>query len=108
MIDQTELQHWISRLEYEESSWPNYEKLAALYTIQDHQERNAETAPVMPYSSAPAQAEVIADYGDSEFLQEARGKDVHDVLNIMDELMDTLRVVNERVYNSVMRKIAMI
>ena len=35
MIDETELKLWIARLETEESSWPNYEKLAALYIIRN-------------------------------------------------------------------------
>ena len=35
MIDERELALWIKRLETEESSWSNYEKLAALYTIQN-------------------------------------------------------------------------
>lgn len=105
MIDQAELKHWISKLEYEGSSWPNYEKLAALYTIQDHQGGGTAPAPTMAYSSAPSPVEVISNYGDSDFLQAVRGKDTQAVLSIMDELMDTLRVVNERIYNSVMRKV---
>ena len=35
MIDERELALWIKRLETEESSWANYKKLAALYTIQN-------------------------------------------------------------------------
>jgi len=33
LIDENELKLWIARLETEESSWPNYQKLAALYII---------------------------------------------------------------------------
>ena len=35
MVNERELSLWISRLETEESSWANYEKLAALYIIQN-------------------------------------------------------------------------
>lgn len=34
MIDEQELALWIKRLETEESSWRNYERLAALYAIR--------------------------------------------------------------------------
>lgn len=103
MIDEKELRLWIARLECEESSWPNYEKLAALYTIQDHQGEEPQITPVM-YSATPA-ADVVGDYGDSDFLQAVSGKDPASVWAVMDELMGTLYAVNERVYNSVMRKI---
>lgn len=42
MIDEKELQLWISRLETEKSSWTNYEKLATLYTIQNQNRGKAE------------------------------------------------------------------
>ena len=58
MVDDNEVKRWIARLETEESSWTNYEKLAVLYTIQNRQDNPAQAAihvPVM-YSKAPAQA----------------------------------------------------
>ena len=45
MIDENEVNLWISRLETEESSWPNYQKLAALYIIQN---QNAPKEPERP------------------------------------------------------------
>ena len=90
MIDDQEVALWIKRLETEESSWANYEKLAALYTIQNqNREPVRESRMIDAYSAAPAP--------DSEFLRAA--------WEVMDELMDSLKVVNERVYNSVMRKL---
>ena len=35
MVDENEVKRWIARLETEESSWTNYEKLAALYIIRN-------------------------------------------------------------------------
>lgn len=104
VVDEKELRLWIARLECEESSWTNYEKLAALYTIKDHQGEQTEpqAAPVM-YSAAPADA--VEDYGDSDFLRAVSGKDPAKVWAILDELMGTLYVLNERIYNGVMRKI---
>ena len=110
MVDDNEIKRWIARLETEESSWTNYEKLAVLYTIQNRQDNPAQTytpTPIM-YSAAPAQAATTApvgNYGDSDFLRAIAGRDPERAWSVMDELMDSLKIVNERVYNSVMRKI---
>lgn len=108
MIDDKEIQRWIARLECEESSWSNYEKLAVLYALQKREEPNhIITAPaVAAYSDTASDgADLVGDYGDSDFLRAVSGTDPARAWAIMDELMDSLRVVNERVYNSVMRKI---
>lgn len=102
MIDENEIRKWIARLETEESSWSNYEKLAVLYTVLNQQgSENERPAPVM-YSAAPAPVEV---YGDSDFLKAVSSVETGKAWAVMDELMDSLKVVNERVYNSVMRKL---
>lgn len=110
MIDEKELRLWISRLETEESSWPNYEKLAILYIIQQRQKQTESDSKVIEhfaqpsmYSAAPANP--VAVYGDSDFLQAVSGKDPARVFAVMDELMDTLHIINERAYNGVMRKL---
>lgn len=105
----TELDAWIALLECEPSSWANYQKLATLYTIRDSQgtttQHMALEAPVL-YSRAAAPAvQEVGHYGNSDFLLSVEGKDPEKIWRIIDELMDTLHVVNERVYHSVMRKI---
>ena len=47
----------------------------------------------------------VGEYGDTDFLRAVAGKNPAKAWAVVDELMDTLRIVNERVYNSVMRKI---
>lgn len=74
-------------------------KLAAFYTIRKELFGNSE-APAPMYSYAPPPT-----YGDSDFLQEAEGKPVEAVMKIMDELMDSMQVLQPRIYESVMRKI---
>lgn len=106
MIDEKELQLWISRLETEESSWSNYEKLAALYTIANQHKR--VSLPEMPamYSAAPAPEEqMVGEYGDSPFLQAVAKVSPEKAWGVMDELMDALIILNSRVYNSVMAKL---
>lgn len=107
MIDEREIRQWIARLECEDSSWANYARLAVLYAIQDHDAAGSTAraaAPVAAYSEEPA-PQRLRRYGDSDFLRAVDGKDPERVWPIMDELMDSLRVVNERVYNSVMGKL---
>lgn len=116
MLDRREINMEIARLEYEESSYPNYAKLADLYTIRDRMDREEEQTVEnsaksiqydVGYSSAPAQntPAAVGWYGDSDFLQTLEGKDASSAWAIMDDLMDTLHTVNPRVYDGVMRKI---
>lgn len=80
--------------------------LAACYTIQEHNRypehsfASAET-PIIDNGGVAT----IGNYGDSEFLSAVRGKDPAVVWPIINELMDTLSVVNPRVYDGVMRQI---
>ena len=106
MLDPKEIDIEIARLEYGESSYPAYAKLATLYTIKNQMIRTEQKQPepVQTYSLAAA-PEPTGRYGDSEFLREIEGRDMEDVLQVMDDLMDTLQVANPRVYNGVMRKI---
>lgn len=119
MLDKAEIRKEIARLEYEESSYHNYAMLADLYVIRrqmQEDEQGSRSTRLHAYSGDPApavqaaasQAEVpqtVGSYGDSDFLRAIEGKDPSKVWTIMDELMDTLAVVNARVYNSVMQKI---
>lgn len=102
-----EIEWAISKLESQESSEGRYTLLAALYTCRNYMLGNTQTEPrIAAYSEAPTPpAERLEQYGDSEFLQAAAGKRPADVLAVMDELMETLRMVNARAYESVMRKI---
>ena len=111
MLDEAEIRKEIARLEYEESSYPNYAKLANLYVIRDKMQgaENARNKFVGYYSGAPApvtaEPDTVGEYGDSEFLLAVAGKDPAKAWTVIDELMDTLAMVNSKVYNSVMQKI---
>ena len=108
MLDAKEIDIEIARLEYGESRNPAYAKPANLYTIRNQMNHKQHTEYDHEYSAAPAAVEydpMVAQYGDSEFLISIAGKHPADMWGIMDDLMDTLRVANPRVYNGVMRKI---
>ena len=109
MLDAKEINAEIARLEYVESSYPNYAKLADLYIIRDRMEGNAEKPLAYERSYYAAPAAVSAGItGDSDFLRSISGKDPQKVWDIVDELMDTLKLVNQRTYDGVMRKIKQI
>ena len=111
MLDEAEIRKEIARLEYEESSYPNYAKLANRYVIRDKMQgsENARDKFAGYYSGAPdpvtAEPATVGEYGDSEFLLAVAGKDPAKAWTVIDELMDTLAMVNSKVYNSVMQKI---
>lgn len=99
-----EIEWAISELENQESSKGNYALLAALYICRDKMRGGGDYA--MSYASAPIpHEESIPQYGTSEFLQVVSGVDSKSAWSIMDELMETLRVVNPKVYESVLRKL---
>lgn len=82
--------------------------LANLYIVRDHLfGKPREMEPYdMAYSMAAApEPTAIGNYGDSDFLRAIEGTAPERTWKIINELMDTLQVVNVNVYNSVMRKI---
>lgn len=101
-----EIEWAISELEGKESSENGYALLAALYTCRNELLGLSAPQPqIAAYSEAPAPVERLSRYGDSEFLTAVEGKDPGAAWGVMDELMDTLRAVNGRVYDSVMRQL---
>ena len=107
MLDPKEIDLEIARLEYGESSYPAYAKLATLYTIRNQmQKQESETRSYeLAYSSAPADPALVEAYGDSDFIAVISGLNQADVWEVMDDLMDTLRVTNPRVYNGIIRRL---
>lgn len=96
-------------------------KLAAFYTILDHMGGDAIPEPVPPYapvsvpsgrSFASSSVEkkdmpgVIKYAGSSDFSFAVNGKPEGQVLAVFEELMDTIQIMNQRLYDSVMRKLS--
>ncbi len=105
-----EIEWAISDLEEQDTSENRYILLAALYTCRNHMLGLSATNP---QPSAYSEAEIsvpkaLGLYGKSDFLHAIAGKDPVDIFSVMDELMETLHVVNPRAYNSVLRKISRI
>lgn len=106
MLDRREIDIEIARLEYVESNYPDYAKLADLYVIRDQMDRQKTEQKEIPaqYSSAPDPLPPTVT-GGSDFLRAVSGRDPERVWAIMDDLMETLNVVNPRVYRSVMEQV---
>lgn len=80
-------------------------KLAAYYTIRDHMgvEVPMIEKPTYSYASEPAEPEQWE--GDSEFARSIRELPISYIMPIIDELMETIKVLNPRLYNGVMRRL---
>ena len=80
-------------------------KLASFYTILDHIGENtkkvADPVPVYSYASDPEERY----QSDTEFSQVIQDLNNYEILEIMDELMETLSVIEPRLYASVIRKL---
>lgn len=91
MISAKELERAISDLENAPTSLANCEKLATFYFLYDRmQSEKIKTAKVT---------------GGSEFMRLIYDKDVNEVLKIIDELMQTIEVVHDKLYVAVMEQI---
>lgn len=118
MLDLREIEQEIAELEIARNHTPSEcIFLAALYCIADHKRGKTENYDMLAYSQAalpkpiysrdaePAISAKVEISGNSEFLRSVTGKDTGEAWAVVDELMDNLKLVNPRVYDSVIRKI---
>lgn len=86
-------------------------KLASFYTIKDHlfpespEKMGHGTQEQYSYAPAP-EADTVQIQSNSEFADQVNGKKPEDVWPVIDELMDTLRMVQPRLYTAVMQKLS--
>lgn len=102
-----EIEWAISELESGESSFQVYSKLADLYACRNEMLGVSSKQPQMMAYSMEAEPvrERVDRYGDSDFLRVVDGKDLEKVFSILDENMETIRVTNSKMYESVMRRL---
>jgi len=77
-------------------------KLAAFYTILNQRQ---PSPPAEEYSYANEPMYLPSYYSESEFGQLVNEKGMDNCMAVIDELMETLYVINPRLYNGVIRKI---
>lgn len=91
----------ISVLEEEKPTHLSMQKLASLYIVRDHL-----IMGLQPSTPVTATIETIpAMETRSEFLESIAGKNVKDVLVVVDELVGTIQLLDSNLYNSFMRKL---
>lgn len=76
-------------------------KLASYYTILDHM---SQEEPQMEHLRGESFSAAPYDSG-TEFSNAIRGRNLVDIMPVLDELMTTLQVVNPRLYASVMARL---
>ena len=108
MITERDLQDAIAECQGERH--PNANtciKLAAYFTIYDHlYPKQAEQTEQIPQTIfQTVDEEIVGDYGDSDFYRAIKGRKAEDIWDIMNELMDTIQVINPKLYDGVMRQL---
>lgn len=76
-------------------------KLASYYTILDHMYDSPE--PVYSFASEPTKQEVYSSK--SEFGTIVQEIDYMDCMKVMDEAMETMRMMTPKLYDAIMRKL---
>ena len=108
MITQQDLKQAIAECQGERN--PNANtciKLAAFLTIQRELYGDDEKIEHPSYSYAPAPIRNIIEIDSgSEFAQAVNGMEVDDFLPVIDELMGTLQIIQPRLYNAVLERLA--
>ncbi|MCM1164664.1 MAG: hypothetical protein NC299_12630 [Lachnospiraceae bacterium] len=97
MLTEQELYDAIRECESSPVSYRNCEKLAVFYTLYD----KLYGEPAETKTSRVA----VQPVSDSEFMRLISGKDWSALLEILDELMDSIKILQPRLYDAVMRKL---
>lgn len=105
MINERELLAAIKQCEKDPVTFSSCEKLAVYYTIYDHlfgargyDERSSMSA----YGS---NEKIVIPTPSSEFLKAVEGKETQKVWAVLDELLSTIKIINPRLYDGVLRRL---
>lgn len=80
-------------------------KLAAYYTILNYLTEEKPTRVQEPAVKYSYDNEIQIPYSDSEFSQIIEERGIERAFPVIDELMETLKVLNTRLYQSVVNKL---
>ena len=78
-------------------------KLAAFYTILNQRQGNPQAVAEYSYANDPVY--LPSYYSETEFGQLVNEKGMENCLAVIDELMETIYVLNPNLYNGVIRKL---
>lgn len=100
MIDLETVEREISELEARQASYKLCERLSWLYIVRDHL-----------YSKMyppDGKADLKSALSGSEFLDAANGKPYEDVMMVMDEHMETMKLLYPKTFESIIQRIRQI
>lgn len=96
MISEQELVEAIRACEKEPLTPSKVSKLADFYVIYDH--LFGEPYPSMRSYAEPPTEAVFKVSGDTEFLKAVNGKDINRVMTILNDLVDSVKVLYPQMY----------
>lgn len=98
MIDYSEVEKTLLEAESNyDTSFAALAKIAPLYCAMIYKTLSTKTAIAHP--------EPLDISGDSDFLSAVSGKNSMEVFAVMNELMETIKIINSKLYFAVMKKL---
>lgn len=80
-------------------------KLASYYTILDHINKDTDKEPVIPGYSFASAPTFEAYSSQSEFGTIVKDIDYMECMKVLDEMMETMRIMVPKLYDAVMRRL---
>lgn len=116
MIRKEELLEEIQKCQLDPVSYANVSRLSDMFIVYDHlfpENENLKEKTTKKEEKRGGEDDgsirgkiSTVDYeGKSEFAEMIRGHDTNEVFSIMEELMETLEVIQPNLYNGVLRRI---
>lgn len=97
MIDLETIEREIDKLEHREASYRLCERLSWLYSVRDHL-----YAKVYPPEGETALKSALSG---SDFLDAANGKPYEDVMKVVDEHLETIKMLYPKTFSAILDKI---
>lgn len=82
-------------------------KLAAYFTIYEHlfPKQAEQPAEMQQTIFQTVEEDIVGHYGDTDFYRAIKGRPASDMWAVMNDLMDTIQVINPKLYDGVMRQL---
>jgi hypothetical protein len=99
MFSKIELLDAIDEMEEAPSTYQNCEKLATFYSLYDH--LYGDKRPMLE----TVRQTVVDSFGDSDFFKAVDGADAEKVFRVLNELMETVRLLQPKLYEATLTEL---
>lgn len=111
MIDVREINETIDQLRREGTTVAQAQKLALMYIARDHMleddAQDAETENEQDHAARYARARmidhIVPEHTENDFLRACSGMHIDDVLNVLNEHMDAIKMLYPKEYEKIIR-----